>query len=348
MDSAHSDIALGLLEHYSRALPAGAEPQILGCDRISDGWETDVYAFTLEHGGASAARTREDLILRIFPGRGAAQKAVHEFDVMGKLLAAGFPVPRVFVLELDDAFVGGPFVIMEKIDGRPMGSVADQGSAKQRQVLLTQFTQMMVDLHRLDWHPFVVDPAGVAATGDAAQIIQDELSNWRVMAHSLQNHVFDPALDWLQEKIQDVRFGAPSVIHLDYHPYNVLLREDGGAFVIDWTNAQVSDYRLDLAWTLLLNSSYGHPETRQLLLGEYERLCGDPVEEIAFFEVAASLRRLASILISLSAGAQTLGMRAGAEAMMVDIPHITSVYAIFCDRSGLRIPEIEELLSKLS
>ena len=167
------------------------------------------------------------------------------------------------------------------------------------------------------------------------------------MAHSLQNHVFDPALDWLQAKIQDVRFGAPSVIHLDYHPYNVLLREDGAAFVIDWTNAQVSDYRLDLAWTLLLNSSYGHPEMRELLLDEYRRISGDPVQQIAFFEVAASLRRLASILISLSAGPETLGMRAGAEAMMVDIPHITSVYAIFCDRSGLRIPEIEELLSTL-
>ncbi len=45
-------------------------------------------------------------------------------------------------------------------------------------------------------------------------------------------------------------------VHWDYHPGNVLLRDDSSAVVIDWTQIDVSDPRFDLAWTLLLVSSY--------------------------------------------------------------------------------------------
>jgi aminoglycoside phosphotransferase (APT) family kinase protein len=135
---------------------------------------------------------------------------------------------------------------------------------------------------------------------------------------------------------------------MDYHPYNILLRSDGAAFVIDWTSAQVSDYRLDLAWTLLLMSTYGNPEVRDLVLREYERIAGHEAEQIEFFEAAACLRRLVTIHISLSAGAEKLGMRAGAEAMMADVDHITSVYAVLRERTGIRITKIEELLSTLA
>ena len=347
MDSPHTDIARGLLSRYSQESPATEQLQILDCERISDGWETEVYAFAVERGVKTVERTREDLILRIYPGDGAAQTATHEFNVMKQVLAAGFPVPRVLLLELDAEYVGGPFIVMERINGRSMGATADEGSVEQRQELLTQFIRLMVDLHRLDWRPFV-DDASIAAGGDAALIVRDELSQWQAMAHSLPMHAFDPAFDWLQARIGTIRFGQPSLIHMDYHPFNLLLREDGQAVVIDWTSAQVSDYRLDLAWTLLLKASFGHPEEREFLLGEYERSAGHAVEQIEFFEVAASVRRLGSILISLEVGAETMGMRAGAEAMMANVPHITSVYDFFRDRAGLRIPEIETLLSNLS
>jgi aminoglycoside phosphotransferase (APT) family kinase protein len=132
---------------------------------------------------------------------------------------------------------------------------------------------------------------------------------------------------------------------MDYHPYNILLRCDGAAFVIDWTSAQVSDYRLDLAWTLLLMSTYGNPEARDLVLREYERIAGHEAEQIEFFEVAACLRRLVTIHISLSAGAETMGMRAGAEDAMADSDHIAKVYALLQERTGIRIAEIEQLLA---
>jgi aminoglycoside phosphotransferase (APT) family kinase protein len=117
--------------------------------------------------------------------------------------------------------------------------------------------------------------------------------------------------------------------------------------VIDWTNVDVSDYRLDLSWTLLLMSTYGSPESRELVLGEYERAAGHSVEQIEYFEVAACLRRLFSILVSLAAGAERLGMRPGAEAMMKNVDHIGSVYARLRQRTGIAIAEVDRLISSL-
>jgi hypothetical protein len=94
-------------------------------------------------------------------------------------------------------------------------------------------------------------------------------------------------------------------------------------------------------------STYGSPESREIVLGEYERAAGHSVEQIAYFDVVACLRRLFSILVSLSAGADKLGMRPGAEAMMKNVSHIESVYALLGERTGIAIAEVERLLSTL-
>lgn len=346
MHSTGNQIQSELLSLCERTFPSREKVQVLDLATISDGWETDVYSFTMEYEKANR-RQCEGLILRIYPGDDALQKAAREFKAMKRLYEVGFPVPQVLLLELDGALFGKPFVIMEKIDGRPMGDVIVESPEKKQQELLTQFCKTFVDLHTLDWRPFVPDPS-LYATRDVATIIDHDLSQWQEYLHCFQRHEFDPVFDWLRERIVDVRFGQPSVIHWDYHPWNILLTDDGAAFVIDWTNVKVSDFRLDLAWTLLLMSTYGNPEGRERVLGEYERITGHSIEHIEFFDVVACLRRLTSILISLSEGPDKLGMRPGAEAMMKNVSHIKSVYALLRDRTGITIAEVEELLLTLS
>ena len=139
-----------------------------------------------------------------------------------------------------------------------------------------------------------------------------------------------------------------SVLHWDFHPFNILLRTDDTPAVIDWGNIQVSDSRFDLAWSLLLTSTYGDPSARDRLLTGYERAAGEKIEQIEFFDAAASIRRLGSILLSLSEGSEKMGMRSGAEEMMLARPeHIRSVYALLVGRTGIRIPEAERLLATL-
>jgi hypothetical protein len=181
----------------------------------------------------------------------------------------------------------------------------------------------------------------------ASDLLQRELTWGQRYCHSLQQHDFDPVFEWLHERLGQVRWGQPCLIHGDYHGENLLLREDGAPFVIDWGNIRVSDRRADLAWTLLLSSTYGTPEVRERILREYERIAGGAMTDMPFFDAAAALRRLFSICGSLDRGADQLGMRPGAEGQMQDAPHIRSVYAVLTDRTGMRLPRIDALLDRL-
>jgi aminoglycoside phosphotransferase (APT) family kinase protein len=78
--------------------PNSQDTRVGDLTSISAGWESDVYSFVLEH-GRSDARQREELILRIYPGDDAYSKSAQEFHGMMQLHRAGYPVPRVLVLE---------------------------------------------------------------------------------------------------------------------------------------------------------------------------------------------------------------------------------------------------------
>ena len=207
---------------------------------------------------------------------------------------------------------------------------------------------MFVDLHALNWRPFAPDPS-VYETGDPYAPVDQWLSMGQEHIDRFQMNGFATIMDWLRKRRLDVPCERPSVIHYDYHPANILLRDDGKAFVIDWTNISVADFRTDLAWTILLTSTHGNPEAREIVLSEYERLAGHKIEQIEYFEVAASFRRLFSIAVSLSKGAEKLGMRPEAVmSMKRDVRHIENVYAFMYDRTGIDVPEIETLISTLS
>jgi aminoglycoside phosphotransferase (APT) family kinase protein len=97
MVSTGNEIIHGLLSLYAREFPSHQNTEIVDLARISDGWETDVYSFAAEY-GPTAERSREELILRIYPGDNAPQTAAREYQVMKQLHAVGFPVPRVLLL----------------------------------------------------------------------------------------------------------------------------------------------------------------------------------------------------------------------------------------------------------
>ncbi|MBM3237148.1 phosphotransferase family protein [Candidatus Poribacteria bacterium] len=346
MPHKENEIQSGLLSFYERKFPSRKNAQVYSLTQITDGWENEVYSFTIEY-EETTERKCEELILRIYPGSDAPQKSVREFNAMKKLHEVGFPVPEVFLLELDNSPFGKPFVIMEKINGRPMGAVFDEAPDKKKEELITLFCKMFVDLHTLNWRFFVPDTS-IYATGNAYMFINRWLSQAQKYLEYFQANDFAPVLDWLKARSLDVPCERLSVTHGDYHPYNILLRNDGAAFVIDWGNVEVADFRSDLAWTLLLTSTYGNPEAREIILSEYEQIAGCKIEQIEYFEVMAILRRLFSISMSLSDGASKLGMRPGAETMMRrNVGHLKNVYALLIERTGITIPKIETLIEIL-
>jgi hypothetical protein len=105
---------------------------------------------------------------------------------------------------------------------------------------------------------------------------------------------------------------------------------------------------MDVAWTLLLVSTYETPAYRDIILSEYERIAGFTIEHIEYFDVLACAKRLFTISVSLTEGATRMGMRSGAESMMKQhVIHIQNVYDLLCERTGIPLLEVEELISTL-
>jgi aminoglycoside phosphotransferase (APT) family kinase protein len=334
-----------LQAYCERAFPAWQDVRVGELVSVSEGWESDIYSFDLVH-GPGATREREGLILRIYPGDDARHKSVHEFRGMRQLRQVGYPVPQVLVLEHEDIPFGKPFVIMERIEGQTLWPVMfgpSVGGSRQRE-LLTLFCELFVQLHALDWRPFA-DVDELAHCENPYTFVDHWLDRFRDFQARFSAPGFVSTLRWLEERRDGVPCSRPAVVHLDFHPANVLLRDDGSASVIDWTQVSVSDPRLDLAWTLLLIGTYAGAEWRPHVLEEYERLAGTPVEGLAYFDVMACVKRLGSVVVSLLAGPEKMGMRPGAEAMMrQQMGPLGRVYDLLVERTGIRVPEIEDLL----
>jgi len=338
------DMQRRLQAYYARAFPARQGVRVSDLVNVSAGWETDVYSFVVEH-GPPGGRQCEELILRIYPGDEAHSESAHEFHAMRQLHKAGYPVPLVLIVEREKSPFGKPFVIMERIKGQMLWPVLAHSPEEKRRELLSLFCKLFVQLHTLEWRPFVHDVARYN-TGDPFTFVDRELDKWRLLLARFPKPGFVPVLEWLETRRDQVPCLQPSLIHWDYHPGNIILRDDGSAVVIDWTQLDISDSRFDLAWTLLLMSTQESAEWRDLILQEYERLAGAKVEQITYFDMAACAKRLFFVVVALADGPEVLGMRREAVTKMKGLMGaFRKVYDLLLERSGVRMAEVERLLA---
>ena len=344
-DPSLAEIQSGLQTYCEQLFPEKQNLQVQNLISLNVGWESIIYRFDL-HSDLTSLRQSETLILRIYPGSDAIEKSQREFEGLQHLYDQRYPVPRVYAIQREHSPFELPFILIENIPGETLWPVLDRAEPERAAALLSQFCELFAQLHNLDWRPFTPgneseqQPAPYEFVDRYFAMVQNAAAAFPDLAPFL------PIMLWLEERRSLVPCHRPSPIHWDFHPGNLILRPDGGMSVIDWTQIQVSDPRFDLGWTLLLAGAYSGDQVRNLILREYQRFASLQIEQLAFFEVANAVKRIGSVLISLSAGADQMGMRPDAVAnMRRDFPALQRVYDLLVDRTGLRIAEIEALLA---
>jgi aminoglycoside phosphotransferase (APT) family kinase protein len=106
----------------------------------------------------------------------------------------------------------------------------------------------------------------------------------------------------LQERLSALTAGRAALLHLDYHPLNVLGRAGRPVAVLDWVNAAAGDPRADLARTLTILRFAGTPRgfalpfewtVRRLLEAGWRRgyadLAGRPTGMAPFYAWAGAM-----------------------------------------------------------
>jgi aminoglycoside phosphotransferase (APT) family kinase protein len=328
-----------ILEQYLKAkFRDKTDLSITRLDKLTDGWESDNYLLTVEYG--SVPRTPADWVWRLYSGVGSQAKARREFNSMEKLLAASYPVPRVILLEAEHSPVDRPFIIMEYIQGEVMWGLLGKVPADRQAKLLDQFCRLLVQLHDLDWKQFDYSPQD----DDPFFFIDQWLDEAPRILQNFPEVAGSPFLEWVATRRALFACTRPSPAHQDFHPGNILVSPDGGATVIDWTNFAVTDSRFDLAWTLMLAHAYGWPEVRNQILQGYQHHAGKLVEQIEVFEAIACARRLLDLTVSLTQGAQRMGMNAQVtEAIRANMEAHRRVHRLFIERTGLQIEAFDNL-----
>jgi aminoglycoside phosphotransferase (APT) family kinase protein len=222
------------LEQVAAALGRWAGDDLEGPpERVGGGFDTYIYRF--------GHRTEGPLILRLYPSVSRGPSAVREAATLQFLDRVGYPAPRCLAASGDPTDFGLPYVVMSEVPGR---TVIDQLRKRPRTVgtLVTSLAAAQASLHGVPvegWpHPAEGSEIDrrIQALGDA------EPADAGLRA----------ALGWLRDNADHVRGEEPSVCHLDFHPLNALVAEDGRLTIIDWENASLGDRHSDLARTLVL------------------------------------------------------------------------------------------------
>ncbi|MHA2251605.1 MAG: phosphotransferase family protein [Candidatus Kariarchaeaceae archaeon] len=331
------------LETYYNSKIAYESCNVTNITKLSSGWETEVYSFDIEYKSQSATKM-DNLILRTFPGENSLEKVRWEFEIITGLREQGFSVPNINELEIKNSPLGYPFIIMERIIGKTMKSAMKHASNGDYAKLRSLFCKKFTEFHNLDWRKIVPNPSDFEIT-DKFEWIDSLLSRGKIWLVENKLDEFMQVHDWLEKRVETVPCEKLSLVHTDYHPSNIVLSEDNEAFVIDWTGARVSDYRNDLAWTLLLRGTSGLPNERNMILKEYQRFAGTKVEHIEYFEVIATLRRLGVMAISLFQEEDIVGSRPEIDQILRgETTHLKGVLEVLKDRTGIIIPNLENLV----
>ncbi|MHA1961149.1 MAG: phosphotransferase family protein [Candidatus Thorarchaeota archaeon] len=320
--------------------------RLTNISHITEGWETEIYSIDIEY-VAENNLVHEGLILRMYPGRHASHNARKEYLLLQGLNRVEYPVPRVFLVEEDSSQLGAPFIVMERITGQTMG-IALRESPTQQSRLGALFSELFVNLHNLEWQEVIRD-FDPKPSFSVNEVIGEQLTNYEHEIAHYKREEFIPILEWLRAMESSVSCERLSLTHRDFHPFNIMMDETGKPFVIDWTSANISDYRVDLGWTLLLIGAFSGKEIRDSTLEGYERLIGKQVEEIEYFEILAALRRLFDVSVSLSTDAGERDMRDGAAEMMKEtLDHLVYVENLVEEHTGIGISIVEELKRSLT
>jgi aminoglycoside phosphotransferase (APT) family kinase protein len=337
---------LSELQTYLRKSVAGMhESEVRNLLSIADGWETDIYAFDLTD-MESSGWPNDRLILRMYSGPHAEYKAKWESTVLNRLGGLDYPVPTVLHLEQSSSPLGGPFIVMERIEGRQMWDMFPDAPSDRVDELIHMASKLFVNLHQLEWRKAFPVPSGLDAD-DPHSSIRFSLDRHTTNISHFQKEELMPVVEWLRLHLPDIPVGRLSFTHGDFHPGNILVDDSGRPFVIDWTASRVTDSRIDLAWTLLLAKTFPG-DLDGPLLSAYEEISGSEVESIEYFEVLATLRRLLDMSVSFTVGSGQRGMREGAlEMMREQLDHFRKVHALLTELTGINIPEIATLIESM-
>jgi aminoglycoside phosphotransferase (APT) family kinase protein len=294
-----NDLAAGLQELIQSDRGAGARVQNLA--EMEDGHAGQTFGFDVVGPGLGEFAS---YVLKIAPvgvTRRGNTDVYRQAPLLRALNAAGLPVPGVPWASPDDALLGSPFIVMERMPGRvfliwePHASFSLE-PARVRDLWL-QAARLLARFHLLDWKASL-------AGWEAPRPLEEEVGRWAPVLR----HAQDPA--WLAAGADlGARLAANlpdaqpiGLVHGDFQPGNILYQEGRAGGVIDWELASIGSQGLDLGWLLMMSDPRAWnpkclpvaPISADDVIGAYRDAGGPAARDIEWYQ-ALGLYKLGAI-----------------------------------------------------
>lgn len=271
----------------------------------------------------------------------SAHAVDREFRVIDALHAAGFPVPRPYLLCEDDDVAGTMFYVMEFVDGRIAWDLdLPDFEPDERVAVYDSLNETIARLHNFD-HAAI----GLEDFGKPGNYFARQISRWsrQYQASELETiESMNRLMGWLPESIPED--DSSSVVHGDFRLDNVVLHpsEPRVIGVLDWELSTIGhpigDFTYHLmAWQMpeigigstgLAGKNLtrlGIPDEDSYIAAYCERTGRDAIENrnfysaYNFFRIAAILQGIAGRVRDGTAASAHAGRAAGAVRPLADL-----------------------------
>jgi aminoglycoside phosphotransferase (APT) family kinase protein len=305
-------------------MPAARDIAVEKLARIPGGASRETWSFDAtwrEGEPAHALPGKGGFILRRDPEAGLLDTERNvEFRVYQALQGTGVPVPEVYWLETDPAWLERPFFVMRRLAGEtsPQRLVASAFGGH-ADAIARQKIEILARIHGLDWRALGLDFLRVPDGPEGCA--KREIAGWETIMRAQElepQPVLDLAIDWLRAHRPSAQTIA--LVHADYRTGNFLVEGGKIVGVLDWEMVHLGDPLEDVAWVCLRSwrwagdARVGGLLPREEFYRRYEAAGGlrvDP-EAVRFWEVLGNLK-LAVIFLT--------GARSFAEGRSKDAVH---------------------------
>jgi aminoglycoside phosphotransferase (APT) family kinase protein len=200
------------------------------------------------------AKDREVVLRRAPPG--VKIKSAHdmgrEFLVLSKVCEVWPKVPRPLLLCEDEAVIGSPFYVMERVRGVILRARPPEGLAldeARMRAASESLVDTLAEIHTLDWAK-----AGLTSLGKPEGYVERQIKGWSdryAKAATDDVPAMQSVLEWLRAHMP--KEAGASLIHNDFKYDNVVLDAETATRVVavlDWEMATIGDPLMDLGTTL--------------------------------------------------------------------------------------------------
>lgn len=216
------------------------------------------------------------------PPFGAKIKSAHdmgrEFKILKALSSSYAKVPKPYLYSEDEAIIGAPFYIMERVEGvilRAKMPDAMKPKPNTMQGIAKGLVDTMVELHQVDY-----EAVGLGELGRPNGYVERQIEGWtKRYFKSKTDEVgsIEKVAKWLHENMP--KESGASLIHNDYKYDNLVLDSDDWTKVIavlDWEMSTIGDPLMDLGTSIGYWVNRNDPEWMQQMALSPTTLPGNP------------------------------------------------------------------------